>query len=293
MGLIRDLSPKHLNALIVDAGNLVHLIHVKYMIGDYFTCIIDKQTYVFRIEGATKRYQEKLRRRYELQWYDTRHYSPLNDQRTKELQDVLIKNHLPKVNGMLYSVFRILGSREKDPQSFRKHNLKKIFKEVADKKSQYAVAIRNIRNYLDGLNIEEIVTPVKSVADYITDDIIATNPGYLGNAIALYTALDVESKKITNTPPGPRKPLMKIMILVLLGIALVVGAYYMSTNNTLGTLGGNQFQKVDIAHKYPTPEKLHAAVDRGEIKYDDLDSIGKDMYDSYVPPTVTPSVPNP
>lgn len=293
MGLIRDLSAKYLNALISDGGNVLHLVHVKYTIGDYFTCIIDKQTYVFRIQGPTKKYQEKLRRRYEILLYDTRHYSPINDERTKELQDVLIKNHLPKVNGMLYSVFRILGSREKDPQSFKTHNLKKIFQEVADKKSQYALAIRNIRNYLDGLNIDEIVTPVKSVADFITDDIIATNPGYLGNAIALYTALDIESKKITNTPPGPRKPLMKIMILALLGVVLVVGAYYMSTNNTLGNLPGSQFQKTDIAHKYPTPEKLHAAVDRGEIKYSDLDNVGKDMYDSYVPPTVTPSVPNP
>ena len=212
------------------------------------------------------------------------------------------KNSLPKMNGMLHNVLRVLSKREK--YEFKPHSIIDLVSEFADKQGQYPEEVRDIKNYLLELDVDTIVTPVRKVTDFIQEDLIATSPSFLGELLPRIQRLDNEHRKITNTPVKGTIGMLKIMVIILMGVVIVGGLYYANDQgifdgiseftDSMGTIGdglgglpspmqgfqsgavGDDYSDDAIQAKY-TPEELKVAVNNGEVDYNKLSSNMKDM----------------
>tara|TARA_B100000029_G_scaffold444326_1_gene464025 strand:- start:1556 stop:2539 length:984 start_codon:yes stop_codon:yes gene_type:complete len=311
MGVLhgRDLlSSKWITAIISDSSNRVHFIPIKHTIGEYFLADLEDETYAFRIDGSRiLQWRESMVKTFRIIIYDVSHYLPLTAQ-AKELEMTLQLNHLPKVDGMLASIFKILGSKEKKP--FEPHKLTDLVARISEYETKtkvsgitpdqnFSKAAMNMINYLDHLNIEQIVTPLKKISEFIQEDLIATDPKFLGTVVSSYQRTDMEHKKVTNTPIKAKQAWMKFA-LIFMGIGLVgfVGWYMYDSGmltdfNMLSSFGGMELGKIpdeEIMAKYPDAASLKAAVDSGEIDYNRLSSFAQNMVDTA--PTVEP-VPEP
>tara|TARA_Y100001951_G_scaffold49985_1_gene39475 strand:- start:413 stop:1387 length:975 start_codon:yes stop_codon:yes gene_type:complete len=300
MGVLhgRDLlSSKWITAVISDASNRVHFIPIKHTIGDYFLCDIDDETYAFRIDGSRiLQWRESMVKTFRIIQYDVSHYMPLTA-KVKELEMILHANHLPKVDGMLAGIFKILGSKEKKP--FEPHKLTDLVARIAEYENKtklsgikpdqnFSTQAMNMINYLDHLNVEEIVTPLKKVSEFIQDDLIATDPKFLGTVVSSYQRTDMEHKKVTNTPIKAKQAWMKFA-LIFMGIGLVgfVGFYVYDSGMLEGGLGGfmpgAEFGKIpdaEIMEKYPDAVSLKQAVESGKLDYNRLSSFAQEMVDT-------------
>ena len=310
MGVLhgRDLlSSKWITAVISDASNRVHFIPIKHTIGDYFVCDIDEETYAFRIDGSRiLQWRESMVKTFRIIQYDVSHYLPLTA-KVKELEMILQANHLPKVDGMLASIFKILGSKEKKP--FEPHKLTDLVARIAEYETKSKVSgiqpdqnfskqAMNMINYLDHLNVEEIVTPLKKVSEFIQDDLITTDPKFMGTVVSSYQRTDMEHKKVTNTPIKAKQAWMKFM-LIFMGIGLVgfVGWYVYDSGMLEGGLGGfmpgmslGTIPDAEIMASYPDAVSLKAAVESGVVDYNRLSPFAQNMVDTA--PDVEP-VPEP
>lgn len=295
-------SSRYTTAVISDSSNTIHLVPIKYTLGDYFVTEINRSLHVFKIDGRQlKHYRgnlKKLTRPYSLLFYDTTHYQPINTD-SDELKLVLEKNSLPKVDSTLAHIFKVLGNREK--KDFEPHNLNKLIEYLnelhGDTKKQKSVlksgynydeSIVNVVNYLKRLDIDEIVTPLKRVSEYIQDDLTGTDPAFLGTVIDSYQRTDLEHRKITNTPSLGNRNFTKLIIFglivgvfVFLGYVLYEGGFLDSSastsfSNPFGSLMPDfnttldPSNDEDIMKKYTTPESLTNAIDKGEINFEDL-----------------------
>lgn len=221
MGILNEkdiYSPKYVTAEITDSENRIHFVPIKHTIGDYFLCEIDSKLYVFTLKNARYlRYRQTLSRSFQVVQFDTTHYSSVSHH-AKELELILTKNGLPKVDRMLFNVLRVLGRREKDPyKPMSIPDLVALFVEQGG--HQFEQEVRNIKEYLDELDIDHIVTPVRKVTDWLQEDFLATNPSYLGEAVAHYQRMDTEHKRISNYEIKPTKNLTKYM---LIGMAVAI-----------------------------------------------------------------------
>ena len=250
MGVLhgRDkFSSKWVTAMITTAGNRLHFVPIKKNLGEYFVTDIDGQTYVFKIDGTRLlQYRETMSRSVQILIYDTTHYKPMSPN-VKELEMILEINRLPKVDSMLSKIFTILGNREKDP--FVPHSLSDLVEQVVDYESkskaaavipkgqsQFSKAAENMINYLDRLKIDEIVTPLKNVADFIHEDLKATDPKFLGTVVSSYQRTDMEHKKVTNTPLTAKHDWMKFALIFMgIGMALFIG-WFVYDNGMLDIL---------------------------------------------------------
>lgn len=292
MGVLhgRDLfSSKYITAEIKDSSKRLHFVPIKYTIGDYFLADIDGQVFCFKIDDEICQYREKLTKQFQVIQYSTKHYRPIKDE-IKELELVLKKNGLPKVNGPLSEVFRFLSLKEKSQKEFEPHDLKELIEGLGKKslldsiipqQREFATQQKaSIINFLDGLDIENIVTPVRNVSNYIEDDLKATDPKFLGTIASTLENVDFENKRVTNYPIKSKQAWMKfVAIFSIIGIILAVGyiAYDAGAFDDilkLGTgldsiqfpsIGGPPPSQNSFLQKYPTPEAAKAALDRGEI----------------------------
>ena len=151
-----------------------------------------------------------------------------------------------------------------------------------------------------------IVTPVRKITDYLEGDLLATDPQFLGTTISSYQRTDVEHKKVTNYPVGAKSAWIKwIAIFALVGMiaAIIYIAYDQGVFDSLtGMFGSFQLQgggpsflqpnqpsaSENIMSKYPTPEALKAAIDRGEVDYNSLPPDIKKLVDGVKLPTASP-----
>ena len=118
-----NYSPKWINAEIDDAAGRRWVVPIKYTIGDYFLTDIEDQLYVFEIDHkAIKTYRGTGLRTIRYLNYDTTHFRPITE-KVKELELLLKKNNLPRVNNIMSNVFRVLAKREK--AEFTPHSLTK------------------------------------------------------------------------------------------------------------------------------------------------------------------------
>ena len=296
-------SSKWITAEISDGSSRLHFVPIKHTIGDYFVAQINKQLYAFRIDGSRiKTYRQTLVKSFRVLQYDTTHYLPISPE-SEDLKLILEKNALPKMNVLLFNILKILGRREK--AKFEPHKLEALIKEFSDQEDQYGEQVRNIKNYLDNLKIDEVVTPLRKMTDYIEGDLLATDPQFLGTTISSYQRTDVEHKKVTNYPVGAKAAWIKwIAIIALVGLiaAIVYIAYdqgaFDSFTNMFGSfqigsgsspfnLPSNQPTATDWMSQY-TPESLKAAIDRGDVNYDSLPPDVKKLVDGVKLPTATP-----
>tara|TARA_B110001454_G_scaffold77532_1_gene75075 strand:- start:434 stop:1369 length:936 start_codon:yes stop_codon:yes gene_type:complete len=308
MGVLsgRDImTSKFITAEITDSEDRIHYVPIKHSIGDFFIADLDGKFFVFTLKNARiLTHRVTMTRSFRVIQFDTSHYSSLRPE-TKELELLLSRNSLPKMNGMLHNVLRVLARREK--HEFNPHSIIDLVAEFADQQGQYPEEVRNIKNYLLELDVDTIVTPVRKVTDFIQEDLIATSPSFLGELVPRIQRLDNEHRKITNTPVKGTAGMMKIVIIILMSVIIVVGLVYandqgifdgvMSTIDSLGTVGeglsglpsptqgfqtpgvGMDFSDAAIQAQY-SPEELQVAVNNGEVDYNKLSSNMKDMLEN-------------
>ena len=247
---------KYITAVIVDESDRAFFVPIKYVVGDYFLVEIEKQVYVFTLKGAriiTKR--QSATRSFRYINYETSHFRPVSLHDNKELELVLERNQLPKVNIMLFSVLKELGRREKgmskkpgkENELDKPHQLKKLVEEITKgekEESRYTEQIRNIKEYLDHLKVEEIVTPVQKMANFLDEDLIQTDPAFYGEVISRFKRTDNEHKIIMNKPVQTRKHWVK-WIAVIMFIGLIAAAALL----LFGGQGG--LQAPDLGHLIP------------------------------------------
>lgn len=299
------LSGKYITALITDSANRIHFVPIKVTIGDYFIAEIDTEIYVFSLKDARHlTHRKTLAKSFEVIQYDTSHYKSIRPE-IKELEIMLKKNNLPKMNRLQLSVLTQLGKREK--KDFEEHNIEKIIEAFEKSHSQNIELTQPIIEYLEGLDIDKIVTPVRKITDFITEDLVALPPSFLGQIIPRYQRLDMEHKKITNTPLKDKGGFMKMVLVLVLGIAIVGGVYiaydkgvfdgisdFTDNISTIGegfeglpspTQGIQTKTSVDysdatIQAKYPEPQQLVNAINSGEVDYNKLSSTMKSYVDA-------------
>lgn len=289
MGLLPNsgiLSYKYLNAKIKDAGGRIKFVQVRNYLGDYFVTTINNQPYVFKVDAKEVGiYDEFGVKKYRIIDYSTKHYKPISD-KTNAIKELLEKHNLPRINMKFFNVLKTLGKHEK--KGFIKHDIEEILDKLSSetnsklvailgRESKYKEASIDVVEFLESLETTEIVTPVKEIAEYIEDDLITTDPGFYGTVITTHQRTDLEHKKITNTPVGPKRP-YAILLAIIFGLMLAgIGLYLLYENGTFDQVTGlipeikfdmpNSIATLDpnsIGAKYPTPESARAAIDRGD-----------------------------
>lgn len=281
-------SSKYINAEITDAGGRIWVFHLRYVLGDYFLVTMEGQTYAFRIEGKRiKTYHHFFMRTVRKLYYDTSHYMPLSPEDLKALELMVIKNGLPKMNRRLFDILKYLGKTERP--DFKEHNMNDLFAVVASQESQYYEESQNMKNFLKHLNLEKIVTPIKEITEFIEEDLIATDPQFLGDTLPHYQRVDAENKKVTNTPVKGKGPFLKIMIICLIIAAIAIAILWIISTGQLNNLGGliqlpGATSTQDVMSQYGSPEQLKVAIDAGRVDYQSLPSEIKKLVDAVKPP---------
>jgi len=285
-------SSKWITAIITDSSSRVFFVPIKKTLGDYFVTDIEGQEYVFRLDGSRlKNWKQTAARSFRVIFYDTTHYMPIHAANNKELERILQVNSLKKVDYKLFNIFKLLGHREK--KDFTVHKLDDLISELKQQEDEYSEAVQNMKAYLDNLSIQEIVTPLRNIAEFIEDDLITTDPKFLGTVISSYQRTDIEHKKITNSPITAKIAWLKIIGIIAMVIAVIAVGYIVYSSGMLNNLvpsfttPGNSSD--ELMKKYPTPEALKAAVDRGEVDYDKLPPDMKRLVDNVKLPTATPT----
>jgi hypothetical protein len=309
----RDLfSSKYITAEIKDASKRLWYVPIKRTLGAYFLADLEGQIYCFKMDNELCQYREKLTKSFRVYQYDTAHYRPIKDE-IKELEMVLGINDLPKTDGMLADIFRILGSKEK--KEFTPHTLKDLVDElgadqgktgeiIPKKDPRYAQQIESIINFLDNLHVQQIVTPVRSVSEFIEDDLRSTDPQFLGTVVGALANLDFENKKVTNTPYKASLAWAKwgLMFAMIALVGFVVYYGYEQGWFDFITNATSSFSDIDISFQPPaqpdnpnsdvywqsryTPEELRAAIDRGEVDESKLPPNIQAMVKNVKSPTV-------
>lgn len=302
MGILKHkdiFNSKWITAEITDAANRVWYIPIKNPLGDYFLADIDNQVYCFKIDGArVKTYRHTLVKSFRILQYDTNHYNPISAGDNKELENVLRKNNLPRVNLMLFNILKALGKMEKE--EFEPHDLKELTAKISKKEEQYAEQVKNITNYLESLNVNQIVTPVKKISEFLEDDLMETDPKFLGTIVSTFQRTDIEHRKVTNTPITGKMAWLKFMAIAIVLLGVVGIGWYLYDSGTFES--GFSFPGFDASSlglgpaedpikvwtdKY-TPEELKAAIDRGEVDRSELPKELQRVVDSVELPKVEP-----
>lgn len=297
MGVLhgRDLlSPKWITAIISDASHRVHFVPIKHVIGDYFITDIDGDVYAFKIDGRRiLQYRESMVKTFRILQYDITHHLPLSSE-SKELEIILELNKLPKVDGMLANIFKILGSKERD--NFVSHKLSELIDKIqgyekvqaqTELNERYSKEAMNMINYLDHLDVREIVTPLKKVSEFIQEDLIATDPKFMGTVVSSYQRTDMEHKKVTNTPIASKQAWIKfVAIFMAIGMVGAIG-YIVYDGGHLDSMMGmsmptlGQVSDDVIMKQYPDAESLRLAVDSGKVDYTKLSSVAQSVVDEH------------
>lgn len=298
MGVLhgRDLlSSKWITAIISDSSHRVHFVPIKHTIGDYFITDIDGDVYAFKIDGRRiLQYRESMVKTFRILQYDITHHLPLGAE-TKELEIILELNKLPKIDGMLANIFKILGSKERG--NFVSHKLSELIDRISgyektearnELNERYSRDAVNMINYLDHLDVKEIVTPLKKVSEFIQEDLIATDPKFMGTVVASYQRTDMEHKKVTNTPIASKQAWIKfVAIFCAIGMVGAIGFVVYDGGHLDSIMGGmsmptlGQLDDTTIMNKYPTSEALRIAVDSGEVDYSKLSSVAQGIVDEH------------
>ena len=287
-----NFSSKWITAWITDSQNRIHLVPIKNPVDDYFIARVNKQSYCFFIDyRRIQIYHQTAIKSFRVLQYTTAHNRPVAPAECKELEMIIRKNGLPRLNRLLYNILTELGNTER--KEFKPHKLKDLVSHLGQRSDPHAETVRNIKNYLDDLKIEQIITPVKNVTEFIQDDLIATDPRFMDTVPEACVRADIENRKMTNTPIGSKKAWLKwvaLAIVAVLIVSIAVTVYYSGMLN--GIMGMVQFKSPNaeqkVASNCGTPEACKAAIDRGEIKKSDLPPEFQGLIDKVKLPTITP-----
>ncbi len=205
---------------------------------------------------------------------------------------------------MLFSVLKILGKREKGSKGMvldAPHRLVDLVEEVSKDENRYTEQVRNIKEYLDHLKVEEIVTTVRKMSEFIEAEIMETKASFYGEVISRYKRTDTEQKIIMNRPVKTSKHLFKWIAVAVLITAVVAGALLifggggagppdlshlipgMSGLTNPGAASVADFQKL-----YPDPYLAKVAVENGQLNPNQIPPELRNLVNNAKPPVVTP-----
>lgn len=295
-------SSKWITAMIVDQENRMHLVPIKYTLSDdYFLATINKQLYAFKIvPNRIMIWYATLTKSFRVLWYTTAHYMPVSAHDNKELEMILEKNSLPKMNKLQFAILQQLGKREKNPkpgENFAPYKLVELVKEINKHPERNTEKIQNIRTYLEELDTDQIVTPVRHISDFIYEDLVETDANFLATVPEAMMKAEEENRKVTNSPIGAKRAWLKwVIVFVFVGITIGMIAFLFTSDTIqLPQIGqmSSPFQfggstANDLMKQYPNPESLKIACDNHQLDCNTLPPEVKKMLDAYKPPTVTP-----
>lgn len=276
---------------------------IKYVIGDYFLTELDKKLFCFKIDATRqKTYRQTLVKSFRVLQYDTTHYLPISGGNLTELENVLRKNSLPNIDGKMFGLMKLLSKREKAGKDFTPHDIQQIIEEVSANAEKYPDDVENITQFLNNLKTEQIVTPVKKLTEFLEGEVMTSDPKFFGDIARETEKLEIAHKKVTNQPITGKTPWLKVIaILSIIGLMGGIG-YLVYSSGMLNNITPNfsQFNggggaassgpptESSIMAKYPTPESLKAAIDRGDIKMSDLPKNVQDMVKTVKTPVAAP-----
>lgn len=289
---------KGITAEITDSGNLKWFVPLKYILGDFFVCKINNQTYVFKIMyDRIKTSKRKGAMSFQTLDYNTEHYLPVSGH-TKEIELLLKETPFKKINGKIQDIFRIFGRTEKIPLEIP-HDLEELTELLAAKKSKYPNEVEATLKYFESLSVKQIVTPLGRVSQFIEDDLKSTDASVIGSIWDLAVEIDKDHKTVTNVPVNLKKSYL-VMILILIIVVAVVGLLWManeagkfdnlgSSIPGIGGSGSGDYSKESLMKRYPSGASLKAAVDSGQLDYNKLPKDVKAMVDKTPSPMIVKS----
>lgn len=282
-------DPSFLTADITDEGGLVHFAQVRYMIGDYFLTPINKQIYAFKLDGSRIKTSKIVgAKSFRKIYFDTSHYKPISQANIKEIEIILNKNNLPKVNKQLLNVLSIFSKTEKTP--FTIHDVTTLKSRLLEHEKRYEEEISELINFMASLDTDKIVTPLRKMVEFIEGDLKTVDAKYMGSIFTQATKMDEKSKRVLN----PTLTAKKSWIVLILGMALIgttIGMIWFANDagafdgltgmigNVGGVVGGVDYSDKAIMAKYPSGESLTAAVDSGAVDYDKLSNTAQAIVD--------------
>ena len=313
MGVLnrRDIfTSKFTTALIFDSSNRAFFVAIKNIIGDYFLAEINKQVYAFKFEGSrVLTYRHTLSKTFNLIIYSTDNYLPITSL-TNEIEQLLKKNDLPKVNKHILRIVKFGALKEKKEKDFTPLDLLRFVESIKDDKRFHEDPDNaNLVTFIESLELEKIVTPLRRISEFLDSELLATDSKFMGSIVTSLEAVDYEHKNLTNTPINAKKPMMKLMAIMLIGILAVVFVFLGYEQGMFDRLlesipfiggGGNPlggtalFSGVGtdpfsaIMQKFPDPVDLKRAVESGEVAFDSLPKDVQSMLDTVELPEEQP-----
>lgn len=337
MGVIghNDLFSKKFDTAIVrDSQNRGYFIHIKNTLDEYFISKLNGTFYAFSLREAriiTHRWFGMKTFR----WidYDTTHYKSIQYDKLEELKLFLVKNSLPRMNILQQTMIKLLGRKERKKElkelhlaksaiskqidegvkdsdiQVPPHDMERLIQDIMERQDQFPEESTNLINYIKGLDIDTIVTPCRKVSEYIEDDLIATNPTFLGELLPRVQRLLGKHGEITNSPYSSKNAwTMKLLFLgfIVMGVGMIA---FMANEGMFDDLtrmfpDTSSFQGIgdisnmqtntavdtcsdDYLQKNFTPEQLKAAQDNGTNTCELSDTLQKSV-DGATLPTATP-----
>ena len=284
MGIVKhkDLfSSKYNTAIVIDSNNRAHFIPIKFVINDFFLAKIQGLLYAFRIEeNRMVTYRETMTKSCHFFIYNTDNWMPLESADTNKLQEILTKNSLPRVDRNLLKAFQMLSKKEKG--DFKEHDIEELANEVAKHQENYPDEVKEMLTFFNNLSSKKIVLPVRKVTDFLVDDLIATNPQFMGSVVDKAIQAELLHKKVSNEPVTGKTPWLK-MVAILMLVGIVGGiAYYGYSSGAFSHLvpqigGPAPTTAKDIMAQYPDPAILKAKIDAGQAKLSDYPPEVQDM----------------
>lgn len=180
------------------------------------------------------------------------------------------------------------------------HQIEELYKIFEDEKGEFPDQVKEIKKYLDELDVKEIVTPLRKITDFIQDDLIATVPTFLAQGVERANTLDGSLRQVTNVPRKPKSNMMKYMLIIMpviiVGLIIAMGVsegwfdgIFEFTDNLaviqdgfkdsgLGSIGniqrsstgGIDHSDAAIQSKYPDCHALQVDIDAAIIDYNKL-----------------------
>ena len=293
------ISDKHTNAFIIDSNNEGYFVKIKFVIGNLFFCEIKNQSYWFKLEGSRQiNVKIAIVKNYKFYIFFTEHFLPVSGADMKNLEDVLRKNSLPNVDMQEFAMLKLLGSKEKhDEKEFKKHSLSELIEKIATKQKDYPKQTQELTNFINDLKTDHIVTPVKRLSEFLQEDLLTTNAGFLGNVRNQFKLTDKEQKKMSNTPEKGKVAWLKIMLVVMLVVGVGAVGYIVYSSGMIQGISlpgatvsnsGGPMTDAQIMVKYPHPEDLKCAIAKGNLDYKTLSPTVKAMADKTKMPSYCP-----
>lgn len=236
---------------------------------------------------------------------------PISPGDIKQLEEILRVNNLPRMNLMMFGSFKLLAQREKQKKEdgrFDEHNIQEVFSAVSKGAGQkYQVQAQNLKQYFDNMAIEKIITPVKEITEFVEDDLIGTDPKYLGDIYNAIQRTDFEHKKVTNAKIDAKKNYIVIFALIGIVAALGIMGFMLVSNGGLNGIlpqlpglpnpatssnpgaappPNQKMTDAQVFAKYSSPDALYKAIQNGDVQMNQLSPKVQAMVKSYKPPPV-------